>query len=160
MATILCTECGSRAQLHPEDIKFGWEQRTIQGVARKPGLVCDQCGVELREGTLATEITRWRHEDAPPEWELEYMIPANPDDHRKPQRTNHILISILILGPILIGESFKGDRYWQKTRAVNTVRSSTKKRTPKSRSRSALNFHLIFPLRGYPLHGNGLRANR
>lgn len=81
---ILCFECGSSAHLHAEDIDLGWEQRKVQGVALKPVLLCDQCSIELREGTFITAVTRWRHEDSPLDWEREYLIPANSAD--RPER--------------------------------------------------------------------------
>jgi hypothetical protein len=74
---------------HPEDVAAGWQKRIIPlRCAKKPdehfmlvngtrydipSLICDDCGKKLEDGSDAFAVTMWQGEDAPPDWESDYM---------------------------------------------------------------------------------------
>ncbi|SRR6266540_1539756 len=90
---ILCLKCGAEFNLYQEDISQGWKIRRIEGTVKKPKdhfieihtlgqqqkkinipiLRCDNCDIDIIDGSKAFAVTYWRGEIPPGYWESEYF---------------------------------------------------------------------------------------
>ena len=87
---ILCKSCGDKWKMHPEDVQAGWQFRMVHLSIKKPddhgiglpgdgyfarenlpSIICDTCGTEIPDGTIALAVSMWRESWMIP-WEEKY----------------------------------------------------------------------------------------
>jgi hypothetical protein len=67
---LLCPKCGVIKPTHPEDAARGLFQRYVRGALLDISIVCDLCGIALKQGDRAVAVSM---PASMGKWEPEYM---------------------------------------------------------------------------------------